>query len=686
MENTNQDMMPFDLPKNRSSVIKVIGVGGGGSNAVNHMYTSGINGVDFVICNTDAQALENSPVPNRIQLGVSLTEGLGAGANPSVGEEAAKESISEIGKLLETNTKMVFITAGMGGGTGTGAAPVIAKVARDMGVLTVGIVTSPFVFEGKMRQEQAEKGIDALRSVVDSLVVINNNKLREVYGNLGFKAGFAKADEVLSTAARGIAEVITHHYTTNIDLRDAKTVLANSGTAIMGAATAMGEGRAKQAISEALDSPLLNDNHIRGAKNVLLLIVSGSNEITIDEIGEVNDHIQTEAGGAANIIMGIGEDESLGDEISITIIATGFDPEQQKQVIGKAPAKIVHPLEDDQAISTSLYDAPVKMDEDDIDLRLDEELERAELAAKEAEEEQQTSLFQSDDYDKPLHPTAQPLEEEKTESTEEVVDQPRFEAPEEEEVVIEDHPMFKLQAEEAPETQNEQASNFEANEISETPSSAEAVNEEAENTESGTEIDFNFFEIDASEAKAEDAIEVQESAITNEVEDQQNFESPIESNSNGERRVYSLADYEELEAKLNSSSEASANLAKGKKEEAPIEKQDADLQFEVKTKSPDKAPNTTPLNGDPMDSSIAESMRLKAEERRAKLKAFNYRFKNNPHGINDADNEPAYKRHGINIDQSAHSDQSSQGRMTLGDGDQGPELKGNNSFLHDNVD
>lgn len=686
MENTNQDMMPFDLPKNRSSVIKVIGVGGGGSNAVNHMYTSGINGVDFVICNTDAQALENSPVPNRIQLGVSLTEGLGAGANPSVGEEAAKESITEIGKLLETNTKMVFITAGMGGGTGTGAAPVIAKVARDMGVLTVGIVTSPFVFEGKMRQEQAEKGIDALRSVVDSLVVINNNKLREVYGNLGFKAGFAKADEVLSTAARGIAEVITHHYTTNIDLRDAKTVLANSGTAIMGAATAMGEGRAKQAISQALDSPLLNDNHIRGAKNVLLLIVSGSNEITIDEIGEVNDHIQTEAGGAANIIMGIGEDESLGDEISITIIATGFDPEQQKQVIGKAPAKIVHPLEDDQAISTSLYDAPVKMDEDDIDLRLDEELERAELAAKEAEEEQQTSLFQSDDYDKPLHPTAQPLEEETTESTEEVADQPRFETPEEEELVIEDHPMFKLQPEETPEIQNELASNFEAEEVSESPSSAEATREEADNIESGIDLDFNFFEIDASEAKAEEAIEAQESAITNEVEDQQDFESPIESNSNGERRVYSLADYEELEAKLNSSSEASANPAKGKNEEAPLEKQDADLQFQVKTKSPDQAPSTSPLNGDPMDSSIAESMRLKAEERRAKLKAFNYRFKNNPHGINDADNEPAYKRHGININQSAHSDQNSQGRMTLGDGDQGPELKGNNSFLHDNVD
>ena len=286
----------FDLPKNQSNVIKVIGVGGGGSNAINHMFQQGIKGVDFVICNTDAQALQNSGVPNKIQLGLNLTEGLGAGANPDIGEKSAVESFEDLQRMLDTNTKMIFITAGMGGGTGTGAAPIIAKMAKDLDILTVGIVTMPFQFEGKMRNEQAQIGIEKLRGVVDSLVVINNNKLREVYGNLGFKAGFSKADEVLSTAARGIAEVITHHYTQNIDLRDAKTVLSSSGTAIMGSSKSAGQDRAKEAIRKALDSPLLNDNKITGAKNVLLLIVSGTQEITIDEIGEINDHIQDEAG------------------------------------------------------------------------------------------------------------------------------------------------------------------------------------------------------------------------------------------------------------------------------------------------------------------------------------------------------------------------------------------------------
>ncbi|MCL4150205.1 UNVERIFIED_CONTAM: hypothetical protein GTU68_023383, partial [Idotea baltica] len=258
------------------------------------MFQQGIKGVDFYVCNTDAQALHNSGVPNKIQLGLNLTEGLGAGANPDIGEQSAVESFDDISQMLDTNTKMVFITAGMGGGTGTGAAPIIAKMAKDKDILTVGIVTMPFAFEGKMRIEQSQKGIERLRDVVDSLIVINNNKLREVYGNLGFKAGFSKADEVLSTAARGIAEVITHHYTQNIDLRDAKTVLSNSGTAIMGSALASGQNRAQDAIRKALDSPLLNDNKITGAKNVLLLIVSGSHEITIDEIGEINDHIQNE--------------------------------------------------------------------------------------------------------------------------------------------------------------------------------------------------------------------------------------------------------------------------------------------------------------------------------------------------------------------------------------------------------
>jgi cell division protein FtsZ len=336
----------FDLPKNQSNVIKVIGVGGGGSNAINHMFQQGIKGVDFYICNTDAQALQNSGVPNKIQLGLSLTEGLGAGANPQVGEQSAVESFEDIANMLDSNTKMVFITAGMGGGTGTGAAPIIAKMAKDLDILTVGIVTMPFQFEGKMRIEQAQIGIENLRKVVDSLIVINNNKLREVYGNLGFKAGFSKADEVLSTAARGIAEVITHHYTQNIDLRDAKTVLSNSGTAIMGSALASGKSRAQDAIRKALDSPLLNDNKITGAKNVLLLIVSGTHEITIDEIGEINDHIQNEAGHGANIIMGVGEDESLEESIGVTIIATGFNIEQQDEISNTETKKVVHSLSD----------------------------------------------------------------------------------------------------------------------------------------------------------------------------------------------------------------------------------------------------------------------------------------------------------------------------------------------------
>ena len=338
--------LPFDLPKNKSNVIKVIGVGGGGSNAINYMHSKGIKGVDFVVCNTDSQALENSRVENKIQLGISLTEGLGAGANPEIGEKAAVESFDDLKKMLETNTKMVFITAGMGGGTGTGAAPVISKLAKEMDILTVGIVTMPFQFEGKIREEQAKKGIDKLKNEVDALIVINNNKLRDIYGNLGFKEGFAKADEVLATASKGIAEVITHHYTQNIDLKDAKTVLSNSGNAIMGSSTASGSKRSIEAISSALDSPLLNDNRINGAKNVLLLIVSGKEEITIDEIGLINDYIQEKAGHGANIIMGVGEDLNLENSISVTVIATGFDPNQQEEIINSDPKKIIHNLDE----------------------------------------------------------------------------------------------------------------------------------------------------------------------------------------------------------------------------------------------------------------------------------------------------------------------------------------------------
>ena len=362
-ENMSEDFN-FDLPKNKSNVIKVIGVGGGGGNAINYMFKQGISGVDFVVCNTDSQALEKSPVPIKIQLGVSLTEGLGAGANPEIGSLAAKESEEEIKSLLSNQTKMVFITAGMGGGTGTGAAPIIAQMSKQLDILTVGIVTIPFQFEGKMRSEQAQIGIEILRENVDSLIVINNNKLRQVYGNLGFKAGFAKADEVLATAARGIAEVITHHYRQNIDLKDAKTVLSNSGTAIMGSAVSEGSNRAEESVVKALDSPLLNDNKINGCKNVLLLIVSGEDEITIDEIGEINDFIQSEAGNNTNIIMGIGEDKNLKQGISVTIIATGFNSDQQHEIVNTEAKKIIHTLEEDQSFTQDLTDTKDSLNND----------------------------------------------------------------------------------------------------------------------------------------------------------------------------------------------------------------------------------------------------------------------------------------------------------------------------------
>ena len=346
----------FDLPKNKSNVMKVMGVGGGGSNAVNHMFQQGITGVDFVVCNTDSQALDKSPVPNKIQLGVNLTEGLGAGANPEIGKLAAVETHEELRELLETQTKMLFITAGMGGGTGTGAAPIIAEFAKELGILTVGIVTIPFDFEGKTRQLQAQKGLKKLKKTVDSLIIINNNKLRQVYGNLGFKEGFSKADEVLATAAKGIAQVITHHYTQNIDLKDAKTVLANSGTAIMGSATSSGSNRANDAIIKALDSPLLNDNKIDGSKNVLLLIVSGTDEITIDEIGEINEYVQKETGNSANIIMGVGEDQELGNNISVTVIATGFAEDQQNDLVNSETKKVIYSLDDNQKVEKTLID------------------------------------------------------------------------------------------------------------------------------------------------------------------------------------------------------------------------------------------------------------------------------------------------------------------------------------------
>lgn len=320
-----EELLNFDIPANRSSIIKVIGVGGGGSNAVNHMYQKGIKDVDFIVCNTDAQALKNSPVPIKIQLGESLTEGRGAGNKPSVGREAAIENLDSIIEVLSTNTKMVFITAGMGGGTGTGAAPVIAKTAKELGILTVAIVTIPFRNEGQRRINQAMDGIAEIEKHVDSLLVINNEKIREIYGDLKVSEAFSKADDVLAIAAKGIAEIITVHGYINVDFADVETVMTDSGVAILGSAMAAGENRAIEAVEMALNSPLLNDNNIAGARNILINITSGTNEATMDEIGQITDYIQSCAGDDADLIWGNGLDNSLTDEITVTVIATGFE-------------------------------------------------------------------------------------------------------------------------------------------------------------------------------------------------------------------------------------------------------------------------------------------------------------------------------------------------------------------------
>jgi cell division protein FtsZ len=631
------DNITFDLPKNQSNVIKVIGVGGGGSNAINHMFQAGINGVDFVVCNTDAQALQNSPVPNKIQLGVSLTEGLGAGANPEVGQQAALESMEDIKRMLSPTTKMVFITAGMGGGTGTGAAPVIAKLAREMDILTVGIVTIPFQFEGKMRCDQAQQGIERLRGNVDSLIVINNNKLREVYGNLGFKAGFSKADEVLSTAARGIAEVITHHYTQNIDLRDAKTVLSNSGTAIMGSAAASGTSRAHEAIMKALDSPLLNDNKIFGAKNVLLLIVSGNHEITIDEIGEINELIQTEAGHGANIIMGVGEDTELGEAISVTVIATGFNVDQQDEIVNTESKKIIHTLEDDQKAQQDL--SPPKIVRT-LDFDLDEVGELAfEVPAPKLFDE---GLIPTTHFIRNFNVFYEEVVPERVSSDDFIIIDSRDLVAEIEVV----DPQFV-----APDTEAEDQFSL----IFDEPFKASEIDPE----EKQHIITFDLDE-DIKAIPVKDYIEV----------------TPVlEFEHEGETR-YSLEDYMELEEQLTG--------AKSKAEHFEPKIVEDELVFEKKTIVPNTPSAVT--KADPTDRPIDEILKERADERRRKLKDFNYRFQHNRSTIDEIEKEPAYKRQGVDLSKSQETSEKVS-RTTLGeDSNDELRLRTNNSFLHDNVD
>lgn len=653
MESNNEfGSISFDLPKNQSNVIKVIGVGGGGSNAINHMFRQGIVGVDFVICNTDSQALQNSPVPNKIQLGIGLTEGLGAGANPEIGQQSALESIEEIEKMLDSNTKMIFITAGMGGGTGTGAAPVIAQLAKERDILTVGIVTIPFQFEGKVRSEQALQGVEKLRKHVDSLIVINNNKLREVYGNLGFKSGFSKADEVLATASRGIAEVITNHYALNIDLRDAKTVLSNSGTAIMGSATASGETRAKDAIMAALDSPLLNDNKITGAKNVLLLIVFGTNEITMDEMGEINDYIQTEAGYSANIIMGAGEDESLGDAISVTIIATGFNVEQQAEIVNSEPKKIIHTLEGEQKLVQDLSQKPIVPSFDfssiaqevkpepvvaDVTPIVEEKIVFAleeEVAVEEKKQVAEVDLIPTSEFINNLDvffEIVSPVKEE-----------PKFEIKDVREIEVFGAEIVK------PEVREVQ----------------EQITFSFDLTNGGVSTNDDRMVFDLTE-------ETREMKVTEPVQ----VVPVTEVNESGVVR-YSLDDYMEKENELT----ASKPVAEVK--EAPIAP-----ELDITMRKSEEAPAVQSYFDEvsPVEMTIEETLRMRAEERKRKMKEFNYKFNNSASRVNELEKEPAYKRMGVDLN-SAPVD-NSKSRMSLGlDSNDDVQLRSNNSFLHDNVD
>mgnify|MGYP000032073948 CR=1 FL=1 len=571
--------MKFDLPKDNASIIKVLGIGGGGSNAVNHMYEQGIKGVDFMVCNTDQQALDISPVPLKVQLGATLTEGRGAGSRPEVGKNAAIETIDDIKDIISSNTKMVFITAGMGGGTGTGAAPVIAKTAKEMGVLTVGIVTMPFFFEGKRRRQQAEAGIEEIRQNVDTLLIINNEKLREICGNLPIAKAFGMADNVLTTAAKGIAEIITRTGYINVDFEDVRTVMQDSGVAIMGSAVATGEDRALKSVEDALSSQLLNDNNIEGARFVLLNIAFGNQEVLMDEITEITDYIQDEAGDSAEVIWGYGHDESLGDGLSVTIIATGFN---QNDTLGSkferksAPKRIA--LEDAEPVVEPAPVVPV------------------------AEE--------------PLTQDVSPEPFLKEEST---------------------------PAEQAP--------------VEETPAVEEPVQEQRF-------FEFNMDD-DESTMTSDEASEP-EPFLKNEEADTSAFHNPASPVSKTPLETSPEEETKEWEPFI-------------KQAEAAAPKPQIQSEPELKSE---------PQNTDQVDPEAEDQAKV-STDRFARLRDLSMRLRT-PSGMADLENEPAFKRKQINLEDVPHSSESSTSRFSIGEeeneGEKRNTLRSNNSFLHDNVD
>jgi len=590
--------MKFDLPKENSSIIKVIGVGGGGSNAVNHMYQAGINGVDFMVCNTDQQALDISPVPLKVQLGSTLTEGRGAGSIPDVGKNAASENIDEIKEILNKNTKMVFITAGMGGGTGTGAAPVIAKVAKEMGVLTVGIVTMPFFFEGRKRRQQAEQGIEEIRESVDTLLIINNEKLREMCGNLPIAAAFAMADDVLSTAAKGIAEIITRTGYINVDFEDVRTVMVDSGVAIMGSASAAGEDRATKAVEKALSSPLLNDNNIEGARYVLLNISFGNEEVLMDEISDITDYIQEEAGSSADVIWGYGIDESLGDKLSVTIIATGFNSNPNTGVnLEKKVERVKHDLE-----GQAQAKAPAKVEE------------------PKAENE-------------PFLKTA-------------VVESPRFQSPPIDQRVFE----FEMPV---------------------SPSQPQHQNEDVASEKRYTSLE-------------EDNIEDEISAEAEVEQVEETFQEPF---------VKAPIVHEVQQSKPEAKAEPAPKQEERKEWEPFIKASSSEQKPIIKEQPTFKT--TTPVSPSSQQSyqddrpSREEQARV-ANDRLSRLRELSMKLRSS-HGMSDLENEPAFRRKQINLEDVPHSSQSSASRFSINeeenmDGEKRNRLSGGNKFFTDSVD
>ena len=563
----NENIIDFNLPKNQSSVIKVIGIGGGGGNAINYMYENGIEGVDFAVCNTDTQALEASPIPVKIQLGENLTSGLGAGSNPEVGMQAAVESIDRINELLDSNTNMLFITAGMGGGTGTGAAPVIAKAANEKGILTVGVVTMPFETEGGRRHEHAKSGLEELRKHVDTLLVINNQKLLEVHGDLTLSKAFSKANEVLNIATKGIAEVITQHLTVNIDLSDARLVLQKSGTAIMGQAEAEGENRAVEAVKNALDSPLLNDNDIFGSKHVLLKIVTGDSEedeISMNELKLITDTIQKQAGNNVNIINGVGTDPELGSKLSVTVIATGFEAKEEQK-------EVVVGIGEDETLDTISSNSKIK----------DETLENL------TEDFSQQSMFDFED-------------------------------------------------------------------------NMDVSFSEIEGTVANTEEDENnLIEPAVSDSVEEETTEMkEEERVILSLDD-----DTVQTNEVEEEVILDLDSEKEEIKEEDNQEEVSFHFNMEETEQAPL------MRERVSINSQDLPENE-----------------ITSRKREEKLKNISNILRT-PSGLTNLIDEPAFKRNGIDLEDTPHSSDSEISSQTLSLGDDNVvQLKQNNSFLHDNVD